>query len=158
MPRLINILTGTSQECDFIRYQLDENIKIEVEQITKILKSIDNGIQGSHLDGTNLIDDQVNLNQYRRIQLSADAMAVMLNLLYVCLTDLIRLSGKHRINGYFWYITEKYPDFEVISLTNDPTNNDDIPVVYCFETRELQIKFSVNNAGIEYPTTGKLLY
>ena len=158
MPKLIDIPTGISMDCDFIRYQLDEQTRIEVDRIVKILNGIDKGIEGSHLADIDPTTTHINLNQYRRIQLSADAMAVMLNLLYVCLTDLIRLSGKHRINGYFWYITEKYPDFEVISLTNDPTNNDDIPVVYCFETRELQIKFSVNNAGIEYPTTGKLLY
>lgn len=158
MPKLIDILTGISVHCDFVRYQLDEQTRIEVDRIVKILNGIDKGIEGSHLADIDPTTTHINLNQYKKIADSADAMSVMLNLLYISFKDLIKKSGKHRLNGYFWYIAEMYPGFEVTSLTNDPTNNDDIPVVYCFETRELQIKFSVNNAGIEYPTTGKLLY
>ena len=151
MPKLINVLTGVTQECDFVRYQLDEKTKQAVDQIVSIIKGIDKQIDF----GTD--SRQINLNLYRKVPPSADSMTVSFNLLYVCLMDLIRSSGKHRINGYFWYISESYPGFEVSSLTNDPTNSDEIPVVYYFETRELSIRFSVNNTGIEYPTTGKLL-
>ncbi len=153
MPKLINILTGITQECDFIRYQVDDDVRQKIDKIICIIKSIDKQVDNdSELTERNFI-----LNQYRKVSLSADCLVVSFNLLYICLMDLIRSSGKHRINGYFWYISQSYSGFEVLSITNHPSNSDEIPVTYCFETRQICIRFSVDNSGIEYPTTGKLL-